>query len=205
MRASIHRSLFLATALLLGVGLSPASAQFMTTAPGLPNPFPPPRPSGPYSPYMNMGGFFPWNPYSYGDAYGGYFSGAADVINAQGQYLINNQQAFLLREKVRSAMIDNKRKTFDEWLYERANLPSLNDQREKAQEEEIRRSLNNAPLTEVWSGKSLNDLLTHVQELRNKGYDGPDVPLSSDLVKQINVTSGAPALAILACSRTSAI
>jgi hypothetical protein len=138
-----------------------------------------------------MGGYFPYNPYGYGDAYGGYFSGAADVINAQGQYLINNQQAFLLREKVRSAMIDNKRKTFDEWLYERANLPSLNDQREKAQEEEVRRSLNSAPLTEVWSGKTLNDLLTHVQQLRDKGYDGPDVPLSSDLVNQINVTSGA--------------
>jgi hypothetical protein len=161
----------------------------MVTAP-VPPVLPPPV-MGPYSP-MGGPGFFPYNPYGYGpDPYGGYLNGAASVITAQGQYLINNQQAYLLREKVRSAQIENKRKTFDEWLYERANLPSLNEQREKAREEEIRRSLNTAPLTEVWSGKSLNDILANIQNLRNKGYEGPNVSLSTDLLRQINVTTGA--------------
>lgn len=182
---------FLLTATFTLIAVSSAPAQFMTTMPGLPNPnFP--RPIGPYNPYMNMPGYFPYNPYFYGgDPYGGYLSGAADVINAQGQYLINNQQAYLLREKVRTAQIENKRRTFDEYLYERANLPSLNEQREKSREEEIRRSLNTAPLTEVWAGKTLNDILANLQDLRNKGYDGPNVPLSTDVVRQINVTTGA--------------
>lgn len=184
------RSLLVLATLTL-ITVSQASAQFMTTVPGLPNPYAP-RPSGPYNPYMNNPGYFPYNPYYYGgDPYGGYLSGTADVINAQGQYLINNQQAYLLREKVRTAQIENKRRTFDEYLYERANLPSLNEQREKSKEEEIRRSLNTAPLTEVWAGKSLNDILANLQDLRNKGYDGPNVPLNPDTLKQINVTTGA--------------
>src|SRR5262245_39784822 len=43
---------------------------------------------------------------------GGYLSGGADVINAQGNYRVQMQQSFLTREQVQSAKIDNQRKRF---------------------------------------------------------------------------------------------
>src|SRR5438132_1022105 len=50
--------------------------------------------------------YYPTSPYAtypgyYADPYGGYLSGAADVINAQGQFLVNTQQAYRMREQVR--------------------------------------------------------------------------------------------------------
>ena len=123
----------------------------------------------------------------------GYFMGAADVINAQGQYLINNQQALLIREQVRAAIRDNKRAEFDQWLYIRANTPTLQDERERIMKEELRRSLNDPPSTEVWSGKALNVLLASLQKhLANSGGKaaGLNLPMDDDIVKKINITSG---------------
>src|SRR5579859_5982181 len=63
---------------------------------------------------------YPTNPYvQYNGPVGGYLSGAADVINSQGQFLTSTQQAYLTREQVRQAKIDSQRKQFDENLYER--------------------------------------------------------------------------------------
>jgi hypothetical protein len=150
--------------------------------------YPPAYPSYPmYSMY--------YNPYAYGsyvqpDPYGGYLKGAADVINSQGQYLKATQEAYLLKEQVRAAQIQNRRKAYEEWLWEQNNTPTLNEQRERLQREELRRSLNNPPITEVWSAKSLNDILTNLQELGKKGYEGPAVALEGADLKSINVTSG---------------
>src|SRR5262249_4018138 len=66
---------------------------------------------------------------SYGDPYGGYLSGASQVINAQGGYLKDVQQAYLTKEQVNQAKIQTKRAAFDEWLYEKANTPTLEEQR----------------------------------------------------------------------------
>lgn len=154
----------------------------------IPNPYQ----SGSNSPYYRTASYpVPYSPYVYGgDPYGGYLSGAADVLNAQGDYLKNVQQAYIMREQAVQAKIDTRRSTYDEWLYERANTPTLNETREKYVQEEIRRSLNNPPVTEIWSGKSLNDLLKSLQSLQNKGIEGPPVPLSTELLANINLTTG---------------
>lgn len=142
-------------------------------------------PGGYYNPYQYYPNYYG---YSGGDPYGGYLSGAASVVNAQGQYLVNTQKAYLGKEQVRSAMIDNRRKAFDEWMYEKANTPTLNDTRVKEQQDELRRALTQPPETEIWSGKTLNDMLANAQQMTARGVQGPDVPLNAQLLKNINVS-----------------
>lgn len=122
---------------------------------------------------------------------GSYLHGAAAVIDAQGQFLQSRQEASLLREQVRAAQVDNRRRVFDQYRYERANTPTLEEQREFQRQQRFRRSWNNPPLTEIWSGKSLNELLTAVQMARSEhDYRGDAVPLDPELVQRINVTAG---------------
>jgi hypothetical protein len=138
----------------------------------------------PPSPY----GYYPG--YGYYDPYGGYLSGAADVINAQGQFMMSTQQAYFQREQVRQARLDNRRRAFDEYLYERERRPTLEDERERARLENLRRSRNDPPLTEIWSGKALNDLLLAIEQQQAQGKRGPTVPLDEDMLRNINVTTG---------------
>src|SRR5438552_1614810 len=131
---------------------------------------------------------YPYYPGYYADPYSGYLSGAADVINAQGRFLVNTQQAYLTREQVRQARLDNRRRSIDEYLYERERRPTLEDERERARLENVRRSRNDPPITEIWSGKALNDLLLAIQQQQAKGLRGPAVPVEEEMLKNINVT-----------------
>jgi len=125
--------------------------------------------------------------YSYPDPYGGFLRGAADVINAQGQFMISNQQALLLKQSVKQAKVDTRRKVFDEWLYERANTPTLQDELERLRRDNLRRSLNDPPVNEIWSSKALNDLLKDLQKLP-ANFQGPQVAVEEEQLKKINVT-----------------
>ena len=55
----------------------------------------------------------------------------------------------------------------------------------------MRRSRNDAPLPEVWSGYALNVLLDAIQKQQARNIPGPNIPLEPDVVRHINVTSGA--------------
>jgi hypothetical protein len=127
---------------------------------------------------------------SYADPYGGYLSGASQVINAQGGYLKDVQQAYLTKEQVNQAKIQSKRAAFDEWMYEKANTPTLEEQREQERIQNVLRSRNNPPATEIWSGKALNDLLQDLQQRGAAGAHGPPVYLNQELLKEVNVTVG---------------
>jgi hypothetical protein len=163
----------LAAAAYLGTA-QPAAAQFYAR---------------PYNPAW--GGYGGYSPYVVGgDPYGGYLNGAANVIGAQGQYMINTQQAFQIKERTRTLQMDNRRKAFDEYLYEKANTPTLNDTRVQQQQEELRRSLTNPPQTEIWSGYSLNNILDNAQQMQARGAPAPYVPLNPDILKQVNVSGG---------------
>jgi len=122
---------------------------------------------------------------------GSYLHGTAAVIDAQGQYLKNVEQAFLLREQVRAAQLANRRQVFEQHRFEQANTPSLEEQREFRRQQEFWRSWNNPPLTEIWSGRALNNLLRALQQARrDHGYSGATVPLDPAIVQRVNVTSG---------------
>src|SRR5262249_5161236 len=66
--------------------------------------------------------------------------------------------------------------------------PTVEDERERARLENLRRSRNNPPVTEIWSGKALNDLLLAIQQQFNRNIKGPNVPLEPSVVKHINVS-----------------
>jgi len=155
--------------------------------------YPSPGYSSPgYSPgYPENSYTSPYTP-SY-DPYSGFLQGAASVINADGKFRVNNQQANLLRENVRSAHIDNNRKAFDEFLYERANTPTWLDDLERQRKLNLRYALTNASGSEILTGLSLNTLLDSLKQMQAKGVQGADVALDDDLLKQINVTAGSGA------------
>lgn len=123
---------------------------------------------------------------------GSYLQGAASVIDAQGQFMVARQESNLLREQVRAAELENRRRVFEQDMYERANTPTLEELRELRRQQEFWRSWNDPPLTEIWSGTALNNLLTAVQRARSdQGFQGPKVPLNAEIIQRINVTSGA--------------
>jgi hypothetical protein len=138
------------------------------------------------NPYSGYGGY--WY-----DPYGGFLRGTADVINAQGKFAQDQQKGLLIREQIQSERIANRRTLVDEYLHEREKLPTLQDERERTQAQELRRSLTDPPITEIWSAKALNDLLAELQKQSAKGvmatYRGPKEPLDQDQLKLINVTS----------------
>jgi hypothetical protein len=133
-------------------------------------------------------GYYYANPYANQDPYGGYLRGAADVISAQGQFMIQRQQAALTREQVRQAKLDTYRRTFDQWKYIRENTPKPSDDARAFQQEQIKRSLTNPPRTEIYSAKSLNDLLTAIDPAAAKGPNAPKIDLDPDALRHINVS-----------------
>lgn len=149
--------------------------------------------SGAYSPY-NPGIYGnPYYPYYYQDPAGAYLQGGAAVIQSQGRYLVNIQESNLLREQVRAERIANRRRAFDEYLYERERGAIADQQeRERRLMAERDRSRTDPPVTEIWSGKALNDILGELRSLKAKGQlvasRAPNVPLDDELLKHINVT-----------------
>ncbi len=132
-----------------------------------------------YGPYMGQYGL------------GNTLQGAASVINAQGQFNIQNQQAKLAQQQVEQSKVDTRRKQFEEYKYEQANTPTVNDIREAQMQADLRRQRNDPPKAEIWSGDALNGLLKVVQrEQAGTGMMGPAIPLDPDVVRQLNVTSG---------------
>ncbi len=127
----------------------------------------------------------------YIDPLGGYTSGLADMMNAQGQVLKDIEEANLTHEQVRQARIDTRRKSFDEWLYEREMRPTVEDEREKQRIEMIRRSRNDAPQSEIFSGLALNTLLTAIQQMHAQRVEGPRVYIDPSTRQHLNLTSGA--------------
>jgi hypothetical protein len=160
------------------------------------------------NPYATSGGGYGngyYNPYMYGsyDPYGGYLRGGADVINAQGRFMVNTQQAYLTREQVRSEHIATRRKIFDEYLYEREKMPTAEEERQRHQLEQLNRSRNNPPVTEIWSGKALNDILADLRKLPANAPQGgqlvniQQLPLDEEALKHINVTQGTGNIGLL--------
>lgn len=147
---------------------------------------------GPGSSYQGYGQpvqSYPMTNYG-GDPYGGYMQGAAGVITAQGNFMIAKEQRNVLREQVRRMRMDNRRRAIDDYLYERSVLPTLEDDRERLNTIALKRSRNDPPLTEIWSGASLNELLNALIKRQGQGYRGSQVGLDEEILRHINLTSG---------------
>jgi hypothetical protein len=137
-----------------------------------------------------------YNPYGYGyyfnyPNYSDMLAGVAKVIDAQGTIMTKQQEAFILKEKARQARIDSRRKELEQWLWERENLPTLEDERQRLKEVTLIHARFGADLPEIWSAKALNDLLDDAKKITSPGADAAAAPLSDEVLAKINVTSGA--------------
>jgi hypothetical protein len=109
------------------------------------------------------------------------------VISAAGDYLKQAQEARLVGQEVQQAKIDLRRRLYEEWLYERANTPTLQDQAEQAKALELRHALAGPALSEILSGRALNTLLQDLVR-QSPGATAPATPLNQQLLERINVT-----------------
>jgi hypothetical protein len=131
--------------------------------------------------------YYTYHRHWYGDAYGDALRGAAAAIDAQGRFLIDAQRARLFAQDVERAKLETQRRQIEFWLWKRSILPTLADIQERDRREQVRQAQLNPPVTEILSGKSLNDLLADIQILQARGYRGPDVGLDEATLAQINV------------------
>jgi len=148
----------------------------------------------------------------YGGGYGGYgypyydpnasvVMAGASVISAQGGFFVKQQQAFKMREAVYADRLENRRRLFDEYLYEREKTPTPEQDRQRYLREQFDRSRNNPPVTEIYSAKSLNDLLADLRSNAGKSDSATlrtfQLPLDEAALKHINLSKGTGNLGLL--------
>ena len=155
--------------------------------------------------YSNPYGIYAGDPYGagsgggYGGGYGGYYEsplggylrGAADILNAEGRLAVQVQQAKLIRQQVYRERLENHRRYIEEWKYWHDALPTAEDDRQKAVQLQVRRSLNDPPVGEIYSGQALNTILNDLQKKATKDSDfraAPTITLDSDTLRHLNFT-----------------
>jgi hypothetical protein len=159
------------------LALSLASAVHAQTT--LPNPFPP-TPPFPYP--------YPYPYWQSGFGPGAVLQGTASVIDAQGNLMMQQEQARIEREKATQAKLDTKRKTLDWENYEREHKWTYAQEQERNEGLRIMRLLQNPREDEVLSGSAMNTLLPYLTQLAQKGTQGRPVYLDPYELKKINVT-----------------
>ncbi len=155
---------------------------------------PPPLPgAGGYNPAALgvYGGGYGYGPTTVRQTpYQGYMNGAANITTANAQYQETIQQAKLTREQARRSALKTRRATLDERQYELAQMPDPEQLRQKDLMKSLQRARNNPPLTEIWSGGALNDLFRAIKDGQSHGLKGPEVPLSYEVLRHVNLTTG---------------
>jgi hypothetical protein len=122
--------------------------------------------------------------------YEGYLNGAANLTTANAQYQQTIQQARLTREEARRSALETRKQAILERQWELSLQPDPEQIRQQQMMKSLQRSRNNPPLTEIWSATALNDLLRAIQTAHTQGIAGPDVTLSPEVLRHINMTTG---------------
>jgi hypothetical protein len=131
----------------------------------------------------------PYWGYSYSYfSYGDYLHGAADVIRSQGQFMINKQEANIVREKYQQTKLETRRKEYEQWRWERDfKNQAYEQERKRIREAEIERDRTDPPQTQILAGASLNLLLAELKTAPNLS-PGRSVPVHPDWLPHIHVT-----------------
>jgi len=139
-------------------------------------------------PYVNP---YTTNPYvPYYDPVGSYMNGVANIITANANSTVTKTRARLLQEEVFRSQLDTRRRIWEEARYERMSLMNSEQMRLTNIQSALDRARRDPPLTEIWSGLSLNDLFNHLAAQQGKKIQGPTVVLNEDALKHINLTTG---------------
>jgi hypothetical protein len=134
----------------------------------------------------------------YGSGYGSYYEsdigaflrGTAETVNSQGKWMVSLQQASLLKEQVRQAALETRRKQVEQYNSERQQTPTFAQARDSSSNQQLLRSLNNPPESEVFSGQALNDLLADIAKTDQPAARGPAATIDKEVLRHINLTSG---------------
>jgi hypothetical protein len=151
---------------------------------------PPAAVTAPPPPAYPPGGYSPYGYPAYQGAVGGALSGAANLVGAQGQFEIQNQQARLTQTQADMSRIDYRRALQAEQKYEQAQLPTGLEMRQQQQWRKLQSARNNPPNSEIWSGAAPNALFTALQGAEREGLHADPVPLDPDVLKYVNLTTG---------------
>jgi hypothetical protein len=139
--------------------------------------------------------YYPPNPYvpSY-DPYGGALTGVANVINANGKYLIDVQNARKKMNEADLGKLEVNRRIWEEAEWERKHTPRSEDVRLFEMKEALSRSLLNPPDNELFDGRALNAIYQNVKDrqgaILTAGGKLPNVPVETDMLQRINLTTG---------------
>jgi len=120
----------------------------------------------------------------------GYLSGTADMITANGQYLNSIQQARITQAQADQAQLGTRNAIIQQKMYEQSLIPT---QAEKAQQDlwnNLQRARNNPSKTDIWYGNILNTFLTAFKQAEAQGIRAEPVPVESEVLARINVTTG---------------
>jgi hypothetical protein len=121
---------------------------------------------------------------------GSYLTGASNVINSQGQFLISKQEAAITQQQAEQAKLDTRRKTVEQWQYEQALQPTLAEVQAKSVQEGYEQMRGNPPDARVWSGEAMNTLLRHMQQTQTYLSGNPSIPLDPRQVRKLRFTDG---------------
>ncbi len=112
------------------------------------------------------------------------------MLDAYGNLGISQEQARIVREQANQAKLDTKVKTIDVMGYERAHKYWLTDEQVDLQAKQVQVAMNNPAIQEITSGRALNTLVNYLDRVMVLGGRGPTIPVSQDIVRQMNVNSG---------------
>jgi hypothetical protein len=100
------------------------------------------------------------------------------------------QQANLLREELYRSQSATRQRIFDERMYIARNTPTFEQLRQQALQWRYSQALNGPPLSAVWSGATLNDLVSMIRDSETaSGGRGPTVEVDPQVVERINWTA----------------
>jgi hypothetical protein len=149
--------------------------------------------------YMGIGGYGAYGGYAGYSGLGGYGSGLGGYASTNAAApastsLVDPAKAALLNEQVVAERIANRRRAFDEQLYERERTPT-------SEQALLDRSRSAPRVAEVHSGQALNALLADLQKL-GAGTDSSEradilLPLDEHAFQRINLTHGVGNIALL--------
>jgi hypothetical protein len=108
------------------------------------------------------------------------------------------QDAYKTREDVIQARLETRRQQFDLDNYIRGNTPTPEMVRQQRRLERWRGALNDPPVTEIRSGRALNEVLDLLQVVRDHNIGALNLTVPQDALGRINVTCGAaPSIGLL--------
>src|SRR5262249_49729903 len=98
------------------------------------------------------------------------------------------QQSRLIKEQVNREKIENRRRVFEQWLYEREKTPTVEDDRARFQAVQLSRARLGFEPGEISSGEALNDLIKHLDKVAENLGPAGQFTLADEVLSKINVS-----------------